>query len=318
MPTSHTATTSEAVISVRGLRRCYGPLVAVDGLDLDVHRGEVVALLGPNGAGKTTVVEILEGYRHRDSGQVQVLGADPAQADRAWRSRIGIVLQEVGDLGLLTVAEAVTHFARYYPHPADPEALIDLIGLTDRRRASAATLSGGQRRRLDVALGLVGRPELLFLDEPTTGLDPQARRQVWDMLAQLRAAGTTVVLTTHYLEEAEVLADRVGVIVNGRLVSLGPPAELAGRASRAARVRWVDTDGHVHEEVTLSPTQRVVALATATGGEPVELAELTVTRPTLEDVYLELVAASSPAGDATSARPDTYGPQPASEAEGSA
>ena len=305
----------DPVISVRGLRRRYGQVVAVDDLDLDVGQGEIVALLGPNGAGKTTAVEILEGYRRRDSGEVRVLGVDPARADRLWRTRVGIVPQEVSDLGLLTVSEALNQFAHYYPGAVDPDELIGVLGLTAKRDTRTANLSGGQRRRLDVALGLVGRPEVLFLDEPTVGLDPQARRHVWDMIASLRSSGTTVLLTTHYLEEAEALADRAGVIVEGRLVSLAPPAELGGRASRAARVHWVDAAGHAHEELTATPTRLVLTLAGATGPtgalgggtpgrpgpddgswQPVELTELTVTRPTLEDVYLELISSSAHRG----------------------
>ena len=197
-------------VEVTGLRKLYGEKRAVDGLDLHVAHGEVVAILGPNGAGKTTTVEILEGYRSRDGGDVRVLGRDPQDGDRAWRSRLGIVLQSNNDLAEATVAELVRHFARFFPDPRDPDEVIASVGLQDKVRTRARQLSGGQRRRLDVALGIVGRPELLFLDEPTTGFDPQARRSFWDLVEQLAADGTTILLTTHYLEEAERLADRVG------------------------------------------------------------------------------------------------------------
>src|SRR5689334_11359559 len=201
----------EAAIEVRGLRKVYGDNVAVDGVDLTVAAGEIFALLGPNGAGKTTTVEILEGYRRRDAGDVRVLGVDPAVEDaaaRRWRQRVGIVLQGTGEFDELTVGEVVRHFARFYPEPDDPAKVIDRVGLTEKTGSRTHTLSGGQKRRLDVALGIVGRPELLFLDEPTTGFDPEARRDFWGLIRDLRAAGTTIVLATHYLEEAEALADR--------------------------------------------------------------------------------------------------------------
>ena len=189
-------------VQIRGLTKSYRGLPAVAGLDLQIHRGEVFALLGPNGAGKTTTVEILEGYRNRDGGEVSVLGEDPQQADRAWRSRIGIVLQSSTENAELTVQEMVVHFARYYPHPRDPDEVIAAVGLQDKRSARTRALSGGQRRRLDVALGIIGAPELLFLDEPTTGFDPEARRGFWELIRSLKGEGTTIMLTTHYLEEA--------------------------------------------------------------------------------------------------------------------
>jgi ABC-2 type transport system ATP-binding protein len=223
-------------IEVRGLRKSYRDKAAVDGLDLTVELGEVFALLGPNGAGKTTTVEILEGYRRRDGGEVAVLGTDPARADRSWRSRVGIVLQGTGEFDELRVEEVVRLFAGYYPKPDAPAAVIERVGLTEKRRALTHTLSGGQKRRLDVALGVIGRPELLFLDEPTTGFDPEARREFWELIRNLAQAGTTIVLTTHYLEEAEALANRVGVINNGRLIAAAPPQELGGRADKAAIV----------------------------------------------------------------------------------
>ncbi|MGH3662927.1 MAG: ABC transporter ATP-binding protein, partial [Micromonosporaceae bacterium] len=212
---------SDVAISARGLRKSYGNRLAVAGIDLEVARGEVFSLLGPNGAGKTTTVEILEGFRRRDHGEVSVLGVDPRRADGRWRARLGIVLQSTGEFEELTVGEVVRHFAQYYPHPDNPDAVIERVGLSDKRDARAKTLSGGQRRRLDVALSVIGRPELLFLDEPTTGFDPQARHGFWDLVRDLAAEGATILLTTHYLHEAEALADRVGVINDGQIVDVG-------------------------------------------------------------------------------------------------
>jgi len=272
-------------VEVTGLRKVYGEKRAVDGLDLHVAHGEVVAILGPNGAGKTTTVEILEGYRSRDGGDVRVLGRDPQDGDRAWRSRLGIVLQSNNDLAEATVAELVRHFARFFPDPRDPDEVIASVGLQDKVRTRARQLSGGQRRRLDVALGIVGRPELLFLDEPTTGFDPQARRSFWDLVESLAADGTTILLTTHYLEEAERLADRVVVVRDGHVVAEGPPADLGGRTARQAVVRWTQ-DGRTHEVRTDTPTQTVVELTATLGGE---VPGLQVLRPTLEDVYLSLI-----------------------------
>ncbi|KQR17001.1 ABC transporter ATP-binding protein [Cellulomonas sp. Leaf334] len=275
----------DAAVEVTGLRKVYGEKRAVDGLDLHVGHGEVVAILGPNGAGKTTTVEILEGYRSRDGGEVRVLGQDPQDGDRAWRSRLGIVLQSNNDLAEATVAELVRHFARFFPDPRDPDEVIASVGLQDKVRTRARQLSGGQRRRLDVALGIVGRPELLFLDEPTTGFDPQARRSFWDLVESLAADGTTILLTTHYLEEAERLADRVVVVRDGQVVAQGAPADLGGRTARQAVVRWTQ-DGQTHEVRTDTPTQTVVELTAALGGE---VPGLQVLRPTLEDVYLSLI-----------------------------
>ena len=272
-------------IEVRGLRKAYGGTVAVDGVDLNVAAGEVFALLGPNGAGKTTTVEILEGFRRRDAGSVTVLSTDPATAGAGWRARIGMVLQTSGEFDALTVAEVVRHFAAYYPAPDDPDAVIERVGLTGKRNARTHALSGGQKRRLDVALGIVGRPELLFLDEPTTGFDPQARQDVWQLIRELAAAGTTILLTTHYLHEAEALADRVGVLCGGRLVAEAPPAELGGRDSAAAVVTWQGPDGPA-EAVTDRPTELVASLSGEFGGE---VPGLTVSRPTLEDVYLRMI-----------------------------
>lgn len=275
-----------AAVEVSGLRKVYGEKRAVDGLDLTVATGEVVAILGPNGAGKTTTVEILEGYRSRDGGDVRVLGQDPQTGDRAWRTRLGIVLQSNNDLAEATVGELVRHFARFFPDPRDPEEVIASVGLQEKVKTRARQLSGGQRRRLDVALGIVGRPDLLFLDEPTTGFDPQARRSFWDLVEALAADGTTILLTTHYLEEAERLADRVVVVRDGRVVAEGPPADLGGRTARQAVVRWTQ-DGRTREVRTDTPARTVVELATDLGGE---VPGLQVLRPTLEDVYLGLIA----------------------------
>ena len=272
-------------MSVRGLVKAYAGTRAVDGLDLDIERGEVFALLGPNGAGKSTTVEILEGYRRRDAGEVRVLGHDPGRRDRHWQTRIGIVLQTSQERPELTVREMVAHVARYYPRPRDPDETVEVVGLTEARDQRTRALSGGQRRRLDVALGIVGRPELIFLDEPTTGFDPQARRSFWDLVRGLAAEGTTVLLTTHYLDEAEVLADRVGVIAGGRLLAVDTPEELGGGRVHRVRVRWRDPDG-AREEVTETPTALVADLADRFGGE---VPGLEVRRPSLEDVYLDLI-----------------------------
>jgi ABC-2 type transport system ATP-binding protein len=275
-------------IRVRGLRKRYGDHQAVGGVDLHVERGEIFALLGPNGAGKTTTVEILEGHRRRDSGEVTVLGEDPGSAGRDWRARLGIVLQTATDAAELTVTETVRHFAKYYPRPRDVDDVIDLCGLRQKAKARIKSLSGGQRRRLDVALGIIGSPELVFLDEPTTGFDPEARRQFWGLIEKLAADGTTVLLTTHYLDEAEALANRVAVLAGGLVVATGTPTTLGGRSTAEAVVRW--TDGHgPHEVRTATPTRVVNDLST--GG--IELAGLTVTRPSLEDVYLELLGGAA-------------------------
>ena len=275
----------EDAITVRGLHKSYKNAVAVDGVDLDVHSGEVFALLGPNGAGKTTTVEILEGFRKRTSGEVQVLGVDPQHGDQAWRGRVGIVLQSTGEFDDLTVAEVVHHFAHYYVNADDPDSIIDKVGLAEKRKARTRVLSGGQKRRLDVALGIIGRPELLFLDEPTTGFDPEARREFWTLIRGLAAAGTTILLTTHYLEEAEALADRVGVLTGGKLIAVDTPARLGDRGTAAATVHWVGPDGPQSEE-TDTPTAVVTRLSAAFGGEVPELA---ITRPSLEDVYLRMI-----------------------------
>jgi ABC-2 type transport system ATP-binding protein len=278
-------------IAVRGLRKSYGDTTAVAQVDLEVRRGEVFALLGPNGAGKTTTVEILEGFRHRDGGEVSVLGVDPARADAVWRSRVGIVLQGTGEFDELTVTEVVNHFAAYYPAPDDPVDVIARVGLAGKARSRTHSLSGGQKRRLDVALGIIGRPELLFLDEPTTGFDPEARREFWELIRDLAASGTTILLTTHYLDEAETLADRVGVITGGRLVAVAPPAELGDRQNALATVSWRAPDGSIRSEQTGTPTAFVIDLAKQFDGS--EVPGLVVTRPTLEDVYLRMIGASA-------------------------
>ncbi|MBQ1071731.1 ABC transporter ATP-binding protein [Micromonospora sp. C31] len=276
----------ELAISVRGLRKAYGDNVAVAGVDLDVHRGEVFALLGPNGAGKTTTVEILEGYRRRDAGDVDVLGSDPARPAADWRSRVGIVLQGTGEFDELTVAEVVRHFAGFYADADDPDKVVERVGLAGKAKARTHTLSGGQKRRLDVALGIVGRPELLFLDEPTTGFDPEARREFWELIRDLAAAGTTIVLTTHYLDEAESLADRVGVIAGGRMVEVATPDQLGNRREALATVSWRTPEGAWETAESATPTALVAELAARFGGE---VPGLTVSRPTLEDIYLRMI-----------------------------
>ena len=288
----HARGMNETVITLRGLRKQYPGTdrPAVNGVDLDVCRGEVVALLGPNGAGKTSTVEILEGHRVRDGGEVSVLGVDPGRAGPTWRARVGIVLQNATDMAELRPYEVVRHVGSYYPDPLDPDEVLHLVGLWDQRRVLARDLSGGQRRRLDVALGIIGRPELLFLDEPTTGFDPQARREFWGIVRMLAADGTTIVLTTHYLDEAEALADRVAVIADGRIVADGPPATLGGRDTHHATVRWQE-NGVTREERTLSPTALIAELTAVFGGE---VPGLVVTRPSLEDVYLDLIPTGDP------------------------
>jgi ABC-2 type transport system ATP-binding protein len=280
-------------VTVRGLVKTYGATTVLDGLDLDVHRGECFALLGPNGAGKTTTIEVLEGVRHRDAGAVSVLGEDPATAGRTWRARLGVVSQGEGAGQALSVRETLDHFARYTSTPRPRDELLAAVGLTEQADTRVRSLSGGQRRRLAVALGVQGRPELVFLDEPTTGMDPVARRQFWQLVRDLRADGTTVLLTTHYLDEAAELADRVGVVAGGRLVEVAPPAELGAALRRTATVRWREPGGW--REVRTDQPAGVLRdlLAVHPHGE---VPDLTVTRPGLEDVYLALVGAT-PGGD---------------------
>jgi ABC-2 type transport system ATP-binding protein len=278
---------SEPVISVRDLRMSYGELEAVRGIDLDVRRGEVFAFLGPNGAGKTTTVEILEGYRRRDGGEVSVLGEDPAGADREWRERIGVVLQGGKLEPYLTVAESLALFAGYYRAPRPVEEVIEAVGLAGKADERAGRLSGGQQRRLDVGMALVGDPDLLFLDEPTTGFDPSARRQAWETIARLRDLGKTVFLTTHYMDEAQRLADRVAVIAAGEVVARGTPEDLGDRESRPARISYRENGRQVELE-TDDPVRALNELTGRALAEGAELEGLEVRRPSLEDVYLEL------------------------------
>jgi ABC-2 type transport system ATP-binding protein len=301
-------------ISVRGLRKRYGTIDAVRGVDLEVAEGEVFALLGPNGAGKTTTVEILEGHRRRDAGEVRVLGSDPARAERAFRERIGIVLQSTGINPYLTVEETVELYRRYYPHPRPLDEVITLVGLHEQRAQRVRRLSGGQQRRLDVAIGLAGDPDLLFLDEPTTGFDPAARRGAWEMVKGLAALGKTIFLTTHYMDEAQALADRVAIITAGAIVAEGPPAELIAAREDVTFVRFrlpagapklprtlaskaaVSATGY--EIRTADATKTLHALTTWALEKSVKLEGLTVQRPSLEDVYLELTSTAErePAG----------------------
>jgi len=271
-------------VHVRSLSKSYGQLQAVRDVDLDVGHGEVFAILGPNGAGKSTTIEILEGHRKRDSGHVSVLGEDPGVAGREWRAKIGIVLQEVSDAGMLTVSETVQMFAKCYGAVRVPEEVLELVGLGSVSESKVRTLSGGQRRRLDVALGIINLPTLLFLDEPTTGFDPEARLRFWDLIRLLARGGTTILLTTHYLEEAAALADRVAVIADGRVVAVDSPPNLIRHVNSAATVRW-RADGEIHTVETDRPTELIRERSMA----GTELIDLTVSRPTLEDAYLQLI-----------------------------
>jgi ABC-2 type transport system ATP-binding protein len=274
-------------IEVRGLVKRYGEVEAVRGIDFAVRRGEVFGLLGPNGAGKTTTVEVLEGYRERTGGEVSVLGRDPQVRERALRERVGIVLQSCGMYPNVTVHEAVAHWAGFYPRSRDVEEVIALAGLAEKAGERTRRLSGGQLRRLDFALALIGDPELVFLDEPTTGFDPAARRQAWQTVRSLRDLGKTVLLTTHYLDEAQALADRVAIIKDGEILAQGAPGEL-GEGERRFRVRWRDGEGDLHERLTADPTVLLHELTreALTAGE--RLHDLSVTRPSLEEIYLEL------------------------------
>ena len=275
-------------IQVRGLIKKYPKKIAVDGIDLEVRTGEIFALLGPNGAGKTTTVEILEGYRNRDGGDVNVLGEDPGNLGKRsglWRNRIGIVLQSTKDAEDLTVKEVVSHFANYYKNPRNPIQVIDEVGLTEKMDSRIETLSGGQRRRLDVALGIIGNPEILFLDEPTTGFDPEARRQFWDLIRKLKNEGTTILLTTHYLDEAEALADRVAVIYGGKIIEVATPSDLGNRKNAKATVIWME-NGDQKSIETDQPTEVVKKLVEQFSGE---IPGLQVNRPTLEDIYLSMI-----------------------------
>ena len=275
-------------VRVTGLRKSYGSHEAVRGIDFEIAAGEVFGLLGPNGAGKTTTIEILEGYRKRDAGEVEVLGADPQKATGAWRERVGVVLQSSSLYPGLTVRESLQVFAGYYEKPRDPDEVIEIVGLGEKANARCRTLSGGQKRRLDLGLGLIGDPELLFLDEPTTGFDPGARRAAWETIRNLRSLGTTILLTTHYLDEAEQLSDRVAVLREGRIIRVGTPAELTGE-SALTEIRF-QRDGELVVESTSDPTRRLHELTSEALERGEELDGLEVKRPTLEDVYLELTA----------------------------
>jgi ABC-2 type transport system ATP-binding protein len=298
--------TDPPAIAVSGLRKTYGEQPALAGLDLTVGRGELIAVLGPNGAGKTTLVEILEGHRRADAGSVQVLGHDPALRERAFRERIGIVLQETGVDPSLTVREAVDLYSAAYPRRRPAAEAAELVGLGDRMDVRAGELSGGQRRRLDLAIAVAGNPELIFLDEPTTGFDPAARRQSWELIAALRETGTTILLTTHYMDEAQHLADRVVVVREGRVIADGTPDTLGGERDALAVVAFrlppgteaidlplpldrelAERDGHV-SFTTSAPTRDLAPLVAWAAARDAELDGLTITRPTLEDVYLEL------------------------------
>src|SRR5690554_4561770 len=282
-------TITDDAVTVRDLRKTYGSHTAVDGISFDIHRGETFALLGPNGAGKSTTIEILEGYRDRTSGDVSVLGHDPQKNSLAWKARLGIVLQSTGESGNVTVREQLRHFASLYPNPRDVEQTIAAVGLEEKAGTMIRKLSGGQRRRVDVALGIIGRPEMLFLDEPTTGFDPEARRQFWQLIRQLKAEGTTILLTTHYLDEAAQLGDRAGVIAGGQLVDIGRIDEIGGADARIPIVRWI-AGGERREHRTEQPAEFVARLVAEHGGEP---NGVEIVRPSLEDVYLQLVSTPS-------------------------
>jgi ABC-2 type transport system ATP-binding protein len=284
----------DSVISIRGLTKSYGDNEAVRGIDLEVHAGEVFAFLGPNGAGKTTTVEILEGYRKRSAGDISVLGEDPERARRDWRERIGIVLQSCRLDPYLTVHESLELYAGYYASPRPVDEVVELVGLAGKADERTGKLSGGQQRRLDVGMALVGDPELLFLDEPTTGFDPSARRQAWEAIAGLRALGKTVFLTTHYMDEAQQLADRVAIIAGGEIVARGTPEDLGDRDSQPTTISYRGPDGAQVALSTMTPVQTLNELTGRALAEGFELEGLEVKRPTLEDVYLELTEQGAP------------------------
>ena len=288
---------SDPVISIKGLRKSYGETEAVRGIDLEVNRGEIFAFLGPNGAGKTTTVEILEGYRKRSGGEATVLGEDPQRAGREWRERIGIVLQSGRLDPYLTVRESLDLYAGYFRAPLPTGEVVSLVGLESKADERTGRLSGGQQRRLDVGMALVGDPELLFLDEPTTGFDPSARRQFWDVIAGLRDLGKTVFLTTHYMDEAQRLADRVTIIAGGRVVARGTPEDLGERESGETTIRY-RADGQEIVVQTMTPVKTLHELTAAALAAGEELEGLEVTRPSLEDVYLDLTAAAETNGGA--------------------
>ncbi|MHA6669960.1 ABC transporter ATP-binding protein [Homoserinimonas sp. A447] len=284
-------TSTDPAVSVRDLRKNYGHFTALDSVSFEIHYGETFALLGPNGAGKSTTIEILEGYRNRTSGDARVLGHDPQKNSLDWKARLGIVLQSTGESAHVTVREQLSHFAGLYPNPRGVDEVIAAVGLEDKQKTLIRKLSGGQRRRVDVALGIIGRPELLFLDEPTTGFDPEARHQFWDLIRQLKAEGTTILLTTHYLDEAAQLGDRAGIIAGGRLVEVGRIDEIGGADARVPIVHWVE-GGERRSQRTPEPGALVATLIR--DGEP---EGLEVIRPSLEDVYLQLVSQHSTTAD---------------------
>ena len=278
-------TSTDPAVSVSGLTKHYGAFEALRGVSFDIERGETFALLGPNGAGKSTTIEILEGYRDRTGGEAQVLGIDPQHGGLAWKARLGIVLQSSGESGNVTVREQLVQFANMYPNPREVDEVIAAVGLDEKAGTRIKNLSGGQRRRVDVALGVIGRPELLFLDEPTTGFDPEARRAFWELIRKLKREGTTILLTTHYLDEAAQLSDRAAVVAGGELIDIGPVHTLGSAEARVPIVRWRE-NGELREERT-ADTGRAVAALVARLGEP---ADLEIVRPSLEDIYLDLVS----------------------------
>ncbi|GGF11598.1 ABC transporter ATP-binding protein [Subtercola lobariae] len=286
-------TSNDIAVSVQNLTKTYGAFAALKGITFDIERGETFALLGPNGAGKSTTIEILEGYRDRSGGEVRVLGVDPQHGGLPWKAKLGIVLQSSGESGNVTVREQLTQFAGMYPNSRDVNEVIAAIGLEEKANTRIKNLSGGQQRRVDVGLGVIGRPELLFLDEPTTGFDPEARRQFWELIRSLKREGTTILLTTHYLDEAAQLSDRAAVVAGGKLVDIGPVGSLGSAEARVPLVRWRES-GIVREQRATDPGA-VVAGLVARLGEPVELE---VVRPSLEDIYLELVTAENAEAEA--------------------
>ncbi|WP_104200267.1 ABC transporter ATP-binding protein [Cryobacterium sp. Y29] len=303
-------TPTPPAVQVRDLQKSYGNVEAVRGVSFSIAAGETFALLGPNGAGKSTTIEILEGYRDRSGGEVSVLGTDPHRGGLEWKARLGIVLQTSNESGNATVTEQLRHFAGFYPHPRDVDEVIDAAGLREKAKTRVSKLSGGQRRRVDVALGIIGRPELLFLDEPTTGFDPEARHQFWHLIRGLKAEGTTILLTTHYLDEAAQLGDRAGIIAGGQLIDIGPLDKIGGADARVPVVRWRDGNGLVREERTSRPAQVVAELVRSLNGAEPE--DLEVIRPSLEDVYLSLVRGHEaiPAGTGAAASTDEGRPDP--------
>ena len=312
MTAANGVSSDDVAIEVRGLRKSYGSLEAVRGIDLQVERGEIFAMLGPNGAGKTTTVEILEGYRSRTAGEVRVLGHDPARREGDLMSRMGIVLQQSGVQQYLTVREVVSMYAGYYPHPRDVGEVVELVGLADAADRRILQLSGGQHRRVDMALALAGDPELLFLDEPTTGFDPSARRQAWETVRSLAGLGKTVFLTTHFMDEAQTLANRVAIIARGQIVATGSPNTLGARGSQATVIRFSLPNGVVPPEAlgmkpmqggawqveTEAPTRLLHELTGWAVGAGVQLIGLEVSRPSLEDVYLALTSEEAEEGAA--------------------